>query len=337
MAQQSYYMVLDPGGTKVAAILYDENFRLISSHRVGSFRKNTTSETLIQRNIKQLIEEMELSGKTIRSLYSVADPQCTFLNILRQTCTIENVINRTEIDFGLYAAEIFGDGALALSGTGSHARLRLGTDICGYGGYGGLISDEGSGFWIGRQAINAALLDDQRRGPTTSLTKAIFDTFAKDSDTKLDEAVFRIYEAKGLSPSTLIASCCRLTFQAADAGDDVATRIIKKGGCLLAEQLVAALNRYCPHKDIPLAVSGSVWRGGALFARSFADTIHAAFPEKSIIFPRFEPIVGPVLKHYYDEHGPITDSARQYFSEEFSNYLFTVSPETVRIPFVNQK
>ena len=333
MSEPTYHLVMDAGGTKVAAVLYDEEFRLISTHRVGSFRMFTTPDELVVEHMEQLIAELPLKGKMLQRLSGMVDAR--FAERLRRVCKIQQIVPDAELDLCLYAAEIFGDGALALSGTGSHARLRLDGSFHGVGGYGALISDEGSGYWIGREALNAAILDDQQRGPATALTAMILRTFGKESDS-LDRTLFRFYEA-GASPASRVASCCRLVSQAADEGDAVAIDILHRAGHGLAEQTAAALRRYAPDRDLPLTAAGSVWRANAAFARAFADTLHDTYPEKTIVIPRFEPIVGAVLKHYYDQNGPLTDEVRHRFIDQFSPYHFVVSPETLSIPGIIQQ
>ena len=333
MGEHTYHLVMDAGGTKVAAALYDEEFRLISAHRVGSFRSFTTPDELIVQHMQQLIDELQLEGKVLQRLSGMIDAR--FTERLRHVCEIRQTVSNPELDLCLYAAQIFGDGALALAGTGTHARLRLDGAFCGVGGYGALISDEGSGYWIGREALNAAILDDQQRGPATALTAMVLRTFGKEGDS-LDRALFRFYENGDHSPASLVASCCRLVSQAADDGDAVAIDILRRAGSGLAGQMVAALNRHAPGKDLPLTISGSVWRANAAFAQAFMETLHATYPEKSLIVPHFEPIVGAVLKHYYDEHGPLSDKICRHLEQQFSCYHFTVSPETLAIPHVIQ-
>lgn len=66
------------------------------------------------------------------------------------------------------------DGIALICGTGSFAwgRLKSGKEVrCG--GWGYLIDDAGSGYWIGMQAIRAVVRAADGRGPATSLTEAI--------------------------------------------------------------------------------------------------------------------------------------------------------------------
>ena len=64
-------------------------------------------------------------------------------------------------------------GIVVLAGTGS---IAYGADRAGRtaraGGYGFLLADEGSGYWLGHQALRAAVRAADGRGPQTLLTPA---------------------------------------------------------------------------------------------------------------------------------------------------------------------
>src|SRR5215831_1020486 len=80
----------------------------------------------------------------------------------------------TDLEIALEAAFKGGEGMLLLCGTGSAA---FGRDSKGrtarVGGHGPWISDEGSAFDIGRQAVKALSLAGEHRGPETALAKKI--------------------------------------------------------------------------------------------------------------------------------------------------------------------
>ncbi len=62
-------------------------------------------------------------------------------------------------------------GVVIISGTGSiaYGRNRR-NEGARAGGWGHVLGDEGSGFWIGRAAMRAVLREADRRGPRTALT-----------------------------------------------------------------------------------------------------------------------------------------------------------------------
>ena len=111
------YLAVDSGGSKVLAILYDEDFRPIRTCRVGSMRANTTSAALVRRNVDTLIENLGLAGMEIDCLTGIVDGGLP--ERLRSMGTvIRSAYGCGELEAGLSAAEIFGDALMALSEIG---------------------------------------------------------------------------------------------------------------------------------------------------------------------------------------------------------------------------
>src|SRR3954469_21108235 len=66
------------------------------------------------------------------------------------------------------------DGYAVISGTGAGAiRVQGGQQVAVADGLGWLLGDEGSGFWIGRRVVRAALADLDGCGPSTALTPLV--------------------------------------------------------------------------------------------------------------------------------------------------------------------
>src|SRR5439155_21403505 len=110
-------------------------------------------------------------------------------------------------------------GIVVLAGTGS---IAYGADARGRtarsGGYGFLLADEGSGYWLGHQALRAAVRAADGRGPRSLLADLVFESLGVGS---VAEMVPVVYE-KGL-PKFRIAAHAGLVQKASDRGDAVAT------------------------------------------------------------------------------------------------------------------
>ena len=69
-------------------------------------------------------------------------------------------------------------GIVIICGTGSIAYGRNAQGVAARaGGWGHIIGDEGSGYWIGQQAVQAVMRDADGRGPATSLTRQVLAHF----------------------------------------------------------------------------------------------------------------------------------------------------------------
>ena len=166
-----YYLALDNGGTKTAAILYDENLDRIGVCVSGSLRSNTNNAALVDKHLNELALGLHLNGLTVEELNGTYES--SVVEKLGRICKIKNGVVSGELNMGLSAAGIFGDGLLALCGTGATSFARINGKRLFTGGYGAAVADEGSGYYIGRSAFIAAIRDSEGRGERTSLTDLI--------------------------------------------------------------------------------------------------------------------------------------------------------------------
>ncbi len=314
------YLAVDAGGTKVLAVLYDENYNIISTCRTGSFRRNTTPAEMIRKNADTLIQTLNLSEHcTLERVSGVLEGD--LLSELKKVCRVREVDAYSELEAGLCAAEIYGDGLLALSGTGSALFARYqGKTLVG-GGYGASVSDEGSGYWMAREAFGAAIKDFEKRGPETMLTDLIAERFGKTRQ-ELNSAIPTIYSNPDIPPVASVAFCAPLVTQAADAGDRVALNILRETGKVLGAQMNAVTERYVLPENLVQTVSGSVWKSHPALLASFIETIKERHPDREIRIPQFEPIVGVILHHYHKENSVLSDEERQRFIKLYRDYVF---------------
>jgi N-acetylglucosamine kinase len=121
-------------------------------------------------------------------------------------------------------------GIVILAGTGS---IAYGADRAGNsarsGGYGFLLADEGSGYWLGHQALRATVRSADGRGPRSLLADLVFESLGVRS---VAEMVPVVYE-KGL-PKFRIAAHAGLVQQASDRGDGVATALLEEAALELS-------------------------------------------------------------------------------------------------------
>ena len=72
------------------------------------------------------------------------------------------------------------DGALLAIGTGTIVAMRTDNDMAFVGGWGFQVSDQGSGAWLGRAALERVLLCYDRLSDHSGLTRALFAKFNDD-------------------------------------------------------------------------------------------------------------------------------------------------------------
>lgn len=152
-------------------------------------------------------------------------------------------------------AHAAGENAVALiSGTGSLAWGRRADGRDGRaGGWGPLLGDEGSGYWIGMQALRALVLAHDQRGEPTCLSESLPShlTFTKVQQLPLAVATLDRRQISALAP--LIAT-------AAASGDAVACQIL----IAAAEQLVGLVVAVATRLGMPDAIDRLVVTGGVV-------------------------------------------------------------------------
>ena len=140
------------------------------------------------------------------------------------------IVNDAELV--LAAGTPSGWGVALICGTGSIAYGRTPEGrTARAGGWGHVLGDEGSGYWIGRRALAAVMRDADGRGGETALRPRVLARFGLD---RASELVPLIYD-QGLA-LPVVASLGSLVQEARDAGDREAGMILQEA----ADELVLA-------------------------------------------------------------------------------------------------
>ena len=163
------------------------------------------------------------------------------------------------------ALRLTNDGELALTGlesavgvgvicgTGS---IAFGRDAHGNGtragGWGHIVGDEGSGWELGRRALQAAARAHDGRGPATSLLPAIIAWWDLSAPEQL---IGRVYPDVD---KALIAGLAPLVLAAAREGDAVARGIVEDATEEIALLTLAVAERLELPEALPLALAGGL-------------------------------------------------------------------------------
>jgi glucosamine kinase len=182
-------------------------------------------------------------------------------------------------------------GIGVISGTGSNV-FGVGRDAQTWraGGWGHVLGDEGSGYWLGVQSIKAALRDREASGPATSLSDAAADFFETSS---VEELAAKVY-AQPLTKSEIAAFAVE-TARIAEHGDAVARAIYVEGARLLGEQVAAVIGGTGLEGSFPVGLIGSVFKSGEIIIDPISRSIHALAPEAEVSVVEMAPVGGSVV------------------------------------------
>ncbi len=258
--EEAYFLGVDGGGSKTLAILVDAEGREVGRGLAGGANYAALGLELAVHNIFQAVERAKHSAGLPLSLA----PQSAWLGLAgvdrpadqkllypHLSPLAAQIHTTNDAELGLSALEN-AVGVVLIAGTGS---IALGRDSKGTifraGGWGHLLGDEGSGYYLGQHALLAAVRAADGRGPKTLLLELILDHWRLRS---AEDILERVY---GSADKATIASLSPCVFHAAQTGDTVASAIMQRG----AEELALAVSTISARlqlSELPLALMGGL-------------------------------------------------------------------------------
>ncbi|MCW2800515.1 MAG: ATPase, BadF/BadG/BcrA/BcrD type [Aeromicrobium sp.] len=178
---------------------------------------------------------------------------------------VPRVVGDLEIAFASATPEP--DGTVVVSGTGAAAAtIHEHTMIRSADGYGWLLGDAGSGYWLGREAVRHTLARLDARLPATVLSESVLTVLLgadrADSSSALVRDLVRTVNSR---PPVQLAQLGKVVEESADQGDTEAAEIIERASL----ELIGTIQRVRePAAATPLVMVGGVLRPGSRVNRS---------------------------------------------------------------------
>lgn len=309
------FVGIDGGGSKTTALLADKMGRLLAKAAAGIGNPNHASEAELQTRFSDLMQKLFENGNAHRA-------QCVsvFAGLAGVTSEKTALLVKTILaNCGLNSASITVDHDIRIALAGGLAgspgmALIVGTGSSCYGrnnegrtwqsgGWGALLADEGSGYFLGREAIIAAVRMADGRQTRSPLGQAVFSWF---NITDVSQVLDRVHD-DNLSRTEIAAFAQTLLPFAAD-GDPAAVNILQRGAEQLA-LMVAANHAQLPTAPTPrLVITGGLGTAQSCYRPLLVDAIQSALPEIKIIEPVLTPVAGAVLLAIQEYSGSITET-----------------------------
>jgi len=268
---------VDVGGTSSRALVVAADGARVGRGESGGGNPNSHPPELAAKRVAEAIASAlgDESGADVRGcMLGVAgeskfsDPAivATFEAALRQVgleCPI-NVVSDAEVAYASATEEP--DGTVVVGGTGSvAARIINRRKTTWVGGWGWLLGDEGSAYWIGREAVRSTLRLLQGTGAAGPLALAVLAEAFGSTEVSLDEltwrrrAVNRLITAANAEAPIRLARYASMVSEHA-AVDPMAVSIVDRAAELLAAHAVATRT---PGEVTPIVLAGSVLGPGS--------------------------------------------------------------------------
>lgn len=286
------YLTFDGGGTKIKAIVFDENFNVISYEHSGGVNLNFYKYDDVERHIDSTMGKA--AEHDITAAYGVL-VGCNKLIYER----IQNYMPNAKIHYlgedmmNLLSGLFKKYGVCVLSGTGATFYWSGESGRGSLGGLGAYIGDEGSGYYIGEHGIRAAMQYMNGWGEKTVLTELFFGMTG-------GKGPFEYFYGGSFSHIPMhmkISGFTRQIERACGMGDEIAIRIVTEAGRFLALQTIALFRKYDIPHDVDIVLSGGAWKTDPRIMQRFTELFSAEYPNVNIVTPILEPVAGGVVFH----------------------------------------
>ncbi len=262
--QQSEPLVvgLDAGGTKTVGLLADATGRVVARARGEGANLLVHGELAVEKVVYQLLEDLRPEGPITAVCLGIAGVdrpgQRELLHaMLRRLGLRENVTIVHDAHIALVAGAHEALGVVVVAGTGSiaYAVAPDGTTARS-GGWGYLLGDEGSAYWLGHAAVRLGIRAADGRGPATSVYGRVCKRLDIDQPSDLVEWFYE----QGKSRHR-VAQLAPLVEEAAGEGDAEAEALLEQAAHHLSRAAEAAAAPLEMPESYPLVLAGGVFKG----------------------------------------------------------------------------
>lgn len=297
----NYFLGIDIGATKTAALIADENGNPIGAGQGGPGNHETVGfdgmESAVREAIAGAVSNANIQANQITGAgFGIAGFDWSAEETHMQT-TINNLglsapykmVN--DVVLGLLAGTSEGWGVAVVSGTGCNCRgwdkehKREGRVT----GYGVLMGEGAGGSELIHHTMQILGYSWTKRLPSTALAKAFIDHVgAKDLEDLIEGYT------KGHYP--IVADMAPIVFQTASQGDMVAQSIVQWAGMELGEMAKGVI-RQLNFEDLEfeIALIGSMFKSGEPLITPMRETVHTIAPKAKLIPAEVKPVVGALL------------------------------------------
>ena len=289
-----FFLGIDGGGTKTRCVIGDEKSVLATGSgsgcnivRVGEACARDSLAAAIHEACAQAGISPQQIARTCAGVAGAADDG------------VASLVQRVLIGIVGGAIEVIGDmeialesafggasGVIVIAGTGAIAFGRNNSkQNARAGGWGRLVSDEGSGHWIGGQAIGAALrqYDGGKESHLLNELMAALDV----------RSVHDLAVKANSDPVPEFARLFPVVVKAEESGDVDAIEVLQRAGVQLAATAQIVIERlFLESEHVSVATHGGVFAGSVLVEDAFQAELSRLFPGAKCVDTEVDPAVG---------------------------------------------
>ncbi len=334
----SWFLGIDGGGTKTDFLLIDAGGNALAHRREGSAYYLETGVEALRRmlveGIRQTLATAGLAPEDVSYAFLGLPAYGENRSMLHSLDHIADDVFPTsryscanDVQCG-WAGSLAGvDGITIVAGTGSIAYGQLAAHSARAGGWGELFGDEGSAFWIAREALTLFSRMSDGRTPAGPLHALIRQHFRVESDLEVCAAVY--------GPPALgrreFAGLSRLASEAARNGDAQTMEIFSRAARELAAVVHAVRDRLQapPEIRIPVSWCGGVLQSDGLLLPLFESALASSGRPYAPAPPRLLPCAGAALYAATLAGAPLSSQAIDKLAR---THAATATSDQTRVP-----
>jgi N-acetylglucosamine kinase-like BadF-type ATPase len=274
-----FFLGIDGGGTKTRCIVGDEKSQLGTGgsssskvQRVGEACARDALAAAIHEACVQAGISPRQIARTCAGITGSARPEIAVVMRDLMTSIVGGQVEIVgDVEVAFEDAFGIGPGVVVIAGTGSIAYARNARgETARAGGWGNAVSDEGSGYRIGAEAVRAALRGRDRGKLSGLLDDLMAGLGARD----FENFIVRLNE----SPAVDFAPLFPVVLAASDNGDSVANEILKHAGQELAGLAAIVIERLFGGQSTSVATHGGVFASSTIVKKHFAQELQSRYP-----------------------------------------------------------
>jgi glucosamine kinase len=290
-----FLLGIDGGGSKSTAALSNGASVLATHTAAGGCNLNTVSSENARSVLTNAVHGALFSaGVSANSVASVCagvagaaspDVATKIAEILAGILPLASIQVVGDTIIALEADFCGGPGLVCISGTGSIAfgRNERG-ELARAGGWGRLVSDEGSGNWIGQRAVSQCL----RALDTGRSSRLVTGVMQHWQIATREQLVKRCHD-----PIPNFADLFPIVMAAAEAADPLACELLTAAGMELARISQVVLRRlWGGRSSMEVAITGGVFSNSARIRQVFGNLIRIDRPEVQVRLSERQPFEG---------------------------------------------
>ena len=294
-------MGIDGGGTRTLAVIVDETLQEVGHGQAGPANYHNVGLESVRCALRLAADRACLDANCALDdlsalgcgLAGAGRPEDRHLlqRVVARAIPVSPLIVTHDAEIALVGGTGRREGVVLVSGTGSVAYgVNASGDSARAGGWGPVLGDEGSSYWIGLAGLRTGVRSYDGRAPATILGQGIL---AELGLRRMEELVSW---TSGRGSMEQIAALASVVGQCAGAGDEAAQGILRQAGGELASLAWAVVCKLgLANTACEIVLAGGTLRHQPMVTQTLRKELARLAPRADPVWPRRGPAFGAAI------------------------------------------